>query len=298
MEVVVATPAFDPALQAFQHRASQKGLNLQGENRRGRDGLRQADLRILHRGQLVSRWRWRETERLRYAALVFDDMGQDLTAARRLLELPCPLTFAVLPHLSHSRAVAEETHRAGREVMLHLPMQPLPNGEVNPGAGEIRVGMLPGQVARTLEVNLASVPHARGVNNHMGSLATADAGLMNAVMQSLARQGLYFVDSRTTGSSVALEAARRAGLPAFYRSVFLDGIQTEEYTLAQLREFVRILARQEAAIAIGHPFPTTIAALERFLPEFDRLDIRLVPVSRLLRQPEVAHLSPQGAAGR
>jgi polysaccharide deacetylase 2 family uncharacterized protein YibQ len=230
--------------------------------------------------------------------LVLDDMGQDIAAARRLLGLPCPVTFAVLPHLSHSRAVAEEAHRAGREVMLHLPMQPLPNGEVNPGTGEIRVGMSREEVARTLAANLSTVPHARGVNNHMGSLATADAELMNAVMQSLGRQGLYFVDSRTTGSSVALEEARRAGLPAFYRSVFLDGVQSEEYTLGQLREFVRLLARQEAAIAIGHPFPTTIAALERFLPEFDRLDIRLVPVSTLLGQPEVAHLSPKGAAGR
>jgi hypothetical protein len=126
----------------------------------------------------------------------------------------------------------------------------------------------------------------------MGSRATADPRLMAAVMRSLAEHHLYFVDSRTTAASVALEAARRQGLPAFYRSVFLDDIETVPYTLGQLRQLRRVLEEQGMALAIGHPYPTTIAALARFLPELERDDVELAPASRLLRLPEIARLRP------
>lgn len=298
VEVIVASEAFEPALDAFRRESARLGLEILGEMRPGREGLRRADLRLRQRHVMAGRWRWRETLRLRYAALVLDDMGQELAPARRLLALPCPITFAVLPHLPHSRTVAEEAHRAGREVMLHWPMQPQPNGEARPGPGEIRVEMSGEEVERTLEENLSTVPYARGANNHMGSLATADPRLMSHVMRTLARRGLYFVDSRTTGSSVALDEARRNGLPALYRSVFLDGTPTEEYTLGQLRQLVRVVEQQDAALAIGHPYPSTLSALERFLPEFERRDIRLVPVSRLLELPQVERLEPPRAATR
>jgi hypothetical protein len=148
------------------------------------------------------------------------------------------------------------------------------------------------EIERILQSDLASVPQAVGVNNHMGSRATADPHLMAAVMRSLAGHHLYFVDSRTTAASVALEAARQQGLPAFYRSVFLDDTETVPYTLGQLRQFRRVLENQGAALAIGHPYPTTIAALAKFLPEFEMDDVELAPASRLLRLPEVARLKP------
>jgi polysaccharide deacetylase 2 family uncharacterized protein YibQ len=171
-------------------------------------------------------------------------------------------------------------------------MEPEAGSHASPGEGEIRVGMTSFEVERILQSDLASVPQAVGVNNHMGSRATADPRLMAAVMRSLAEHHLYFVDSRTTAASVALEAARQQGLPAFYRSVFLDDIETVPYTLGQLRRFRRVLEEQGTALAIGHPYPTTIAALARFLPELERDDVELAPASRLLRLPEIARLRP------
>jgi polysaccharide deacetylase 2 family uncharacterized protein YibQ len=91
---------------------------------------------------------------------------------------------------------------------------------------------------------------------------------------------------------VALEAARQQGLPAFYRSVFLDDIETAPYTLGQLRQFRRVLEEQGTALAIGHPYPTTIAALAKFLPQLESDDVELAPASRLMRLPEVARLKP------
>lgn len=292
VEVVVESASFDRVLSVVEGQAQREGLAVKARVTRGKQETRLADVRLARGRDHAGRWLLREAGRLRHAAIVIDDLGQDPEAARKLLALQYPLTFSILPHLRHSTATAEEAHRAGREVMLHFPMEPLPDAPVGPGEGGIRVGMSGTEVARILKADLATVPHARGTNNHMGSLATADPKLMMAVMRLLGERGLYFVDSRTTGASVALRVARRQGIPAFYRSVFLDGTETLAYTLGQLREFRHVIEKQGAAVAIGHPYPTTITALERFLPELERDDIQLLPASQLLRLPEIAHLVP------
>jgi len=229
---------------------------------------------------------------LRRAAIVIDDLGQDLEAARKLLLQPYPLAFSVLPALPYSAETAKEAHRAGRDVMLHLPMEPEPGSGAKPGPGEIKTGMSGVEVAGIIDADLGSVPFAAGVNNHMGSRATADRALMSDVMHVLATQGLFFVDSRTTAETEALNEARRVGVPAFYRSVFLDDTETVAYTLQQLRLFRHTVEVQGAALAIGHPHPTTVEALVEFLPEFERDDIELVPASKLVRLPEAARLEP------
>ncbi|MBI1940084.1 MAG: divergent polysaccharide deacetylase family protein [Acidobacteria bacterium] len=292
VEVVVESSSFDRVVSVIEGRAEREGLAVRRRVSQGEEKMRLADLRLTRGRDHAGHWLLREVRQLRYAAVVIDDLGQDLDAARKLLTFPYPLTFSVLPHLRHSAVTAEEAHRAGREVMLHLPMEPLPDSPVGPGVGEVKVGMSEAEVSRILEQNMATVPYARGVNNHMGSRATADPALMEAVMRHLSERDLYFVDSRTTGATVALDAARRRGIPTFYRSVFLDGTDSLPYTLGQLHEFRRVIEKQGAAIAIGHPYPTTLAALERFLPELERADIRVLPASELLHLPEVAQLVP------
>jgi uncharacterized protein len=297
VEVLARTSAFDPVLDAFRAEARREGLEIRQRELGSEAARRVLELSALEpppRGshQPVGRWRLRAVARLYRAAIVIDDLGQKPEAVRRLLELPYPLTFSVLPHLPDSAETAEQAHRAHREVMLHLPMQAEPGSALTPGPGALRVGMGPAEVSRTIEDDLASVPYATGVNNHMGSRATADAALMAAVMKVLAGRRLYFIDSRTTAATVALDAARAAGLPTFYRSVFLDDEENVGYTLGQLRKFRELVDRQGVALAIGHPHPTTMAALARFLPELERDDIELVPASELVRLPEVARLKP------
>ena len=295
---VLATPAsFNRVLIALKDRASKEGLEVNIQPGRLRNGGRALEIRLTRQRQFVGRWRIRQVAQLWRAAIIIDDLGQDLEGARKLLELPHPLTFSVLPGLPHSARTAEEAHRKGREVMLHLPMEPQPGAPALPGPGEIKIGMTSEQVARIIQADLESVPYARGVNNHMGSRATADPALMAAVMRVLAERRLFFVDSRTTAETTALGVARRMGVPAFYRSVFLDDTETVSYSLGQLRRFRRVIEEQGAALAIGHPYPTTIAALGEFLPELESADIQLVPASELVHLPEVARLSPPAARG-
>jgi len=291
-EARAGSEVYSAVVGALERQARENHLDVSVDETRSRKGLRVADIRLSHNRKAVSRWTIREVPRLLHAAIIIDDLGANLEKPRQLLALPYALTFSILPHLSDSAETAREAQHAGREVILHLPMEPMPSPHAPPGTADIRVGMNRLEIEHVIDSDLASVPQAAGVNNHMGSRATADPRLMAAVMRSLAGRHLFFIDSRTTASSVAFDAARRQGLPAFYRSVFLDDTQSVPYTLGQLREFRRVLEEQGAALAIGHPYPTTIAALAKFLPALVRDDVELEPASQLLQLPEVAHLKP------
>jgi polysaccharide deacetylase 2 family uncharacterized protein YibQ len=292
-EVLAIPPAFEGLVSVARSESAKEGLEIRITEVPSPRRWRSVDLEILDANEPVCRWRLHEVAQIRRAAIIIDDLGADLSAAHQLLRLDYPLTFSVMPHLRNSTRVAEEAHRAGREVMLHLPMQPEANSPARRSPDELEVGMKSFAVRHIIESDLASVPHAAGVNNHMGSRATADAQLMAEVMQVFSECHLYFVDSRTTPDTVALEVARRMQVPAFYRSVFLDDTETTTYTLGQLRELRRVLEEQGTAIAIGHPHPTTISALAQFLPELEKDDIQLLPASRLTRLPEARRLWPQ-----
>jgi hypothetical protein len=282
---------FDAILRAIAQQAGAE--NLQAKTKDAAAGPeRRVEIQLYSGKELVSQWRLRQVRQLRRAAIVIDDLGQSLEAARKLLELSYPLAWAVLPNQRHSAETAALAHGAGHEVLLHLPMQPEPGSPVGPGEGAINLGMRSAEVAHVIETDLDNVPYAIGVNNHMGSLATTDTRLMRTVMATLAARHLFFVDSRTTSATVALDVARRQGLPTFYRSVFLDDVESVSYSLGQLRQLCAEVEKSGAGLAIGHPHATTLEALKQFLPQLEKKDIQLVPVSQLVRLPEIAHLNP------
>jgi uncharacterized protein len=208
-------------------------------------------------------------------AIILDDLGYDRAADDSLLALPFPLTVSVIPHLPLSSEVAEEAHRRGDQVLLHLPMES-ESQDVKQESVELRVGMNPQQVESVLAGMLETVPHATGVNNHEGSRATADSTLMEELMPALRERGLFFIDSRTTTSTVAYEVAERSGVPAASRKVFLDDNPAKEAIEAQLNLAARDAVRDGSAIAIGHPHPATIAALAAMLPQLQARGVRLV----------------------
>ena len=215
-------------------------------------------------------------------AIILDDLGYDRAAADSLLALPFPLTVSVLPHLPLSAEVAEEAFRRGDQVLLHLPMQSEGDAAKTEEV-ELRVGMNAAQVDAALAGMLETVPHVAGVNNHQGSRATADPSLMAELMPALRERNLFFIDSRTTASTVAFDAAERAGVPTASRKVFLDDTQTREAILAQLDLAARDAIRDGSAIAIGHPHPATIAVLAEEVPRLEARGIRLVFANDLLR---------------
>lgn len=292
MQVLATSAGYSAVLAAVRQEAGKDKLELTAVESNPAGGMHSVSLRVTDRGQRVLQINLREVPRLLRAAIVIDDMGHDPEAAHKLLAIGYPLTFSVLPLLQYTQTTAEEVHRAGHEVMLHLPMEPEPAAHISPGKGALFAGMNAAEVHRVVENDLDSVPYVVGVNNHMGSRATQDAALMADLMKVLKERRLYFIDSRTTAETTALDAARHQGVPSFYRAVFLDDTESVSYTLGQLQKFRHTVEQEGVALAIGHPHATTIAALAQFLPELDRADIELAPPSQLVRLPEVARLHP------
>jgi uncharacterized protein len=216
-------------------------------------------------------------------AIVLDDAGASVEVAREIERLPLEVAVAVLPNATHSAEVARMLGAQGRELLLHMPMEPLANHGPGPGNGSVEVGLAGEEVRSRVERALQVVAGARGVNNHMGSRATADAATMRDVMAVLRAHGVYFLDSRTTADTVAERVARESGVPALHRDVFLDVVSEPDAIRRALVQAVGRARSQGSAVAIGHVHPLTVELLAGELPRIAG-EVKLVRPSQLLRQ--------------
>ena len=224
----------------------------------------------------------REQPGVARVAIVIDDLGNDLPAMERIARWPYSVCGAVLPVLPGSGRTARQLEESGKQVLLHLPMEPR-NPRMNPGPGVVLRSQSEEEIVRTLENDLDSVPGAAGVSNHMGSAATADPRVMRAVARVLARRGLFFLDSRTTGATVGSETARAERVRAVSRRVFLDDVATEREVGKALDELIARARAEGSAVGLGHPYPATLAVLERELPRLGERGVKLVSVGELAR---------------
>lgn len=217
-------------------------------------------------------------------ALIVDDCGQWIDTERGFVALGVPLTLSVLPDVHYTATIAREAADAGKGVMLHLPMETVSG--LNPGPGKVTTEMSDAQITAQVESDLDQVPLARGVNNHEGSKGSADPRVMRDVVDVLAKRGdLFFIDSRTSSSSVGEQTAQAAGVPSAGRDVFLDNQASVAYTEMQLREAAAIAQRTGSAIAIGHPRPTTLAAVRAMIPQLQADGIQFVLAQDLVAAP-------------
>ena len=217
-------------------------------------------------------------------AIIMDDLGRSTYTAKVLTSMPQPVTFAILPDEPQAIQVAELAHAAGREVMLHVPMEPQGYPAVNPGPDALFVKDSDAEIRRNFDQLLARIPYAVGTNNHMGSRFTEDARALEPVMESLREKGLFFIDSRTTGHSRVPEVASRFGVPTMNRDVFLDNVAEVDAITREIRRLEGKARRQGMAIGICHPYPETLDALRRELPGLAERGITIVPVSLLLQK--------------
>jgi polysaccharide deacetylase 2 family uncharacterized protein YibQ len=214
---------------------------------------------------------------------IIDDAGYNMKQLKTILDLPFPLTVAVLPGLPHSGDAAKAVRTAGKELILHQPMQAV--GGQNPGPGAIRLGMSDDEVEATIEANLATVPGAVGMNNHMGSAATADLGLMEAAAAIAKKRGIYYLDSRTTSQSTIPVAARREGIRYWERDVFLDNTPDRASITRAVEDGKKRSEKDRPAIMIGHVWSSELAqALTDLYPQLIAEGFSLSTISRYMVQ--------------
>lgn len=222
-------------------------------------------------------------------SIIIDDLGDKRQAGLRALELPGAVTYAFLPHRPYTKQFAERAHLFGKDVMLHLPMESMESKRL--GTGGLTLAMSRKEFLYTVRESLASVPHAIGINNHMGSLLTQHVDQMQWLMTEIdSHNGLFFIDSRTTHHTVAEKVARNNNVAVHRRDVFLDHDPSPAAIAFQFERLIKKAKKRGFAIGIGHPYDSTLTLLEVMLPKLADIGVTLVPVSELfipkLPEPE------------
>ena len=217
-------------------------------------------------------------------ALIMDDMGYSLDAIYDILSLQEPITVAIIPFSPLSEQTAQIAHKSGLEILLHLPMESINDIEANNSIqGMITTDMSRQEIITIVERNLDQVPNIIGVNNHMGSKVTPSEPLMDIILQQLKQRDLFFVDSRTTGKSVAYDVALRLDIPTVQRHIFLDGEPDEDYIKEKLIELFSLAQRRGEAVGICHPLPETLKVLKAYFRLAEEYGVKPVFISELVR---------------
>ena len=212
---------------------------------------------------------------------VFDDGGQNLAHLKPFLDLPFPITVAVLPQITHSKETAAQVRKSGNEVILHQPMQSV-NASVNPGPGAIKPDMTENQIKTLLFQNINEIGPVAGMNNHEGSGITADAEKMAIVLQFASQEGIYFLDSRTNVETKVPYVARELGYSYYERNIFLDNEKTKENALKELKKGLDLANKNGSVIMIGHIWSADFlpAFLQEAYPELKAQGYTFSTVSR------------------
>ncbi len=213
-------------------------------------------------------------------SIVIDDLGRSLEDLDRFAGLEIPITYSVLPFEIRTSEVVERLRRRGVELMCHLPMEA--KGDADPGPGALYRSMSRAELAAATRRALDAVPGAAGVNNHMGSGLAAERQALTAVLSVVAERDLFYLDSRTSADTLGYTLARRLGLPAAERQVFLDTHRDREFIRRQFAELLALAAERGGAIGIGHPYPETLEILRAQVPAAVAKGYRFVTASSLM----------------
>jgi hypothetical protein len=205
--------------------------------------------------------------------IVIDDMGGNAALSQQAMALSANITFAFLPYPKASPRLAEAARAMGREVILHMPMQPV--GRDDPGPGALRPDSSDAENTNRFAAALSRLPGVKTFNNHMGSRMTVSADALLPVMDVAAARGIRFLDSRTADHSVALRVARSEGVEAIGRDVFLDHVIDPRAIRAQLLLAEAIARKRGYAVAIGHPHPATLAVLADYIVDAQKRGVRI-----------------------
>jgi polysaccharide deacetylase 2 family uncharacterized protein YibQ len=215
-------------------------------------------------------------------AIVIDDLGGESSVSQELLRWNLPVTFSILPFTPHGKTLALKAQRKGKEVILHLPMEPHEYPNIKPGEGALLQKMDEEELRRQLSRDIEAVPHIKGISNHMGSRLMEDPEKMKIILSELKRRELFFLDSRTTPQTLGLQTARSLGLKSAERSIFLDHSPKEKDVKQQLEKLTYLALANGKAIGIGHPHASTIKSLREMIPKMKEKGIEIVPLSELV----------------
>lgn len=185
-------------------------------------------------------------------AIVIDDLGNDMSGTKEMMEMPVKLTVAVMPFMRTTERDARMAHERGFDVLVHMPMEPNQGKPEWLGPGAITSSMSDAEIRQRVEQAIDNVPYAVGINNHMGSKITADPRIMSIVLDVCRERGLFFLDSRTNYKTVVGKLCREKGMPDIGNEFFLDDQYNTRHISNQMNKVIAFMNNHDRCIIIGH----------------------------------------------
>ncbi|WP_082423270.1 divergent polysaccharide deacetylase family protein [Paenibacillus dakarensis] len=219
-------------------------------------------------------------------AVIIDDFGNGQKGTDQMMNLPIKITVAVMPFLPTSKSDAEQAHKMGHDVIIHMPMEPKQGKAKWLGPGAITSDMTDEEVRKQMEKAIDQIPHAIGVNNHMGSKITGDKRIMSVILDVCKERGLFFIDSKTNYHSITAALAAEKGMPSIWNDIFLDDVHTVKHVTKQLNLAAEYAEKNKSCITIGHVGTfgeRTAAALQMAAPELKQR-VRFVGIQELVQE--------------
>ncbi|MCM3783084.1 divergent polysaccharide deacetylase family protein [Neobacillus mesonae] len=227
-----------------------------------------------------------QADPMKKAAIIIDDLGNGMKGTEEIMSLPIKVTVAIMPFLPTTKKDAEFAHQKGIDVLIHMPMEPQRGRKDWLGPGAITSDLSDEEIRKRVEAAIDDVPHAIGMNNHMGSKITTDRRIMSIVLDVCKERGLFFVDSKTHHQSVVAELAIQKGLPPVVNDIFLDDRHTISHVTNQIKLAEKKLENQDTCVMIGHVGGgglTTASAIQSSIPRWSG-KIETISISEMVRQ--------------
>ncbi len=213
-------------------------------------------------------------------ALVIDDLGYSYQSGKRAIELPGRITYGILPFAPKSNDLAEYAKKKGKEIIIHLPMEAENDQQTRIEEITLLNNMSSIQYKIILDASLKRLDTAIGLSNHTGSLLTQKREPMRAVMSKLLEHKLYFLDSKTSNKSIAVEIAKELNVPNISRDFFLDNTRQEANMKRVFEQAIKLSRETGEALIIAHPYASSLDFLESKLIKLPE-DVELVFASKL-----------------
>ncbi|MCT2345212.1 divergent polysaccharide deacetylase family protein [Niallia taxi] len=217
-------------------------------------------------------------------AIVIDDFGNNMRGTEEMLNLPVPITVAIMPFMSTSREDAIQAHKKGHEVIVHMPLEPKHGKKSWLGPGAITTNLSDEEIRKRVSSAIDNIPYAVGMNHHMGSKATEDERVMRIILEECKKHDLFYLDSKTTGKSVVKKLAEELQVPYLENNMFFDHIYSNQHIQKQATKLVENLNNKKEYIAIGHvgiSGPAVVTVLKQYIPVYQK-DADIVPLSTLV----------------
>jgi polysaccharide deacetylase 2 family uncharacterized protein YibQ len=213
-------------------------------------------------------------------------------SAQAIASLPSELTLAMSPYAPQDTALLDQARRAGHELLLSVPMEPVGFPLNDPGEHALLTGATAEQNGRNLTWTLARFAGYAGVTSALGGPLNGErfptlAEQIRPVLQELAARGLFYLDARIVPKPEA--GAAPASLPyAWNRSLDLivDDPADAAAIDAKLAALEGIARLNGSAVGlVGVPSPVALERLAIWTKGLPDRGFALAPASALMQAP-------------